>query len=613
MRNQGVWLLLFCYIFLLSSCGGGFRSSSSSGGTTTLSEPDYCSTVTSYSSAIPVTANAIYYYRPTVYNAGSDAYTLSGNPVSDNIPAAEVVVKNSNGETVQCSSTDESGNISFNLPKTNGTYTIYVQSRSFGSLAKVSILDDINNNQPYKISKTISLNGSESTYNAGTLTAYARKSESAAIEGGSFHILKAIFDANKYIRTQISQPSWVADKVTVYWKAGFNPYSYLGYPNSLISFYSSGKRQLFILGGKDGNVSTADTDHFDRAVIIHEYGHFLEDVYSKSDSPGGSHNGNFIIDPRLAWSEGWAYFFQGAVQGLNRSVDTAGFCNDSVEGGVCTLTAYLKHDQNGPTATQDPVSVSGEGTFREVSVVRTLSKAMAPLSTTYPFGAAIPFSELWSIFTNTSTGFASSQVHFRNIAPFLGQLGSVISTSYSGSVTAWNNILTNERQLTVKTNYADTVTAAASCAKFPKNLAPVVDGNMGGSVYSNKLYSNDSYQYYYDGSSNAKITVSYTQATGTVIDLDLVVYKESHQYFEQQSEAYGSTNSTVAVRSVRVNPGLDSGEEYVNMNGLSAGYYLIYVKANTYGKLTSELTTGSANYTLKETINSTEKQLCPDN
>lgn len=26
----------------------------------------------------------------------------------------------------------------------------------------------------------------------------------------------------------------------------------------------------------------ADTDHFDDSVIIHEYGHFLEDVYGKS-------------------------------------------------------------------------------------------------------------------------------------------------------------------------------------------------------------------------------------------------------------------------------------------------------------------------------------------
>lgn len=612
MPRTHLWTILFLFIFVASGCGGGFRSISSSG-TTTFAEPAYCSTVTSYSPSITVTANATYFYRPTVYVGGSDAYILSGNPVSDNIPGAEVIVKNSNGEIVQCSFTDESGNISLSLPKSAGTYSLVVQSRALNNLIKVSVLNEINANQPYSISKSFSLAGTETTFGAGTLTAYARKSESAAIEGGAFHILKAIFDANKYIRVQTSQPSWVAEKVTVYWQAGFNPYSYLGFPNSLISFYSSGKRQLFILGGKDGNVSTADTDHFDRAVIIHEYGHFLEDVYAKSDSPGGSHNGNFIIDPRLAWSEGWAYFFQGAVQSINRSVDTAGFCNDSVEGGVCTLMTYLKHDQSGGTASLDAVSVNGEGTFREVSIVRTLYKTMATLSTVHPHGAAIPFSEIWNIFSNTSTGFASSQVRFRNVAPFLGQLNTVINSSYSGSVTAWNNLLSNEKQILVSTNYADGVTSAATCAKYPKNLAPVVDGSIGGSVYSNKLYSNDTYQYYYNGSSNAKITVSYTQATGTVIDLDLVVYKESHQYYEQQDEQFGYTNSTVAVRSARANPTFESGEEFVNMNGLPAGFYLINIRAKTFGKITAELTSGSANYTLKETINSTENQLCPNN
>lgn len=102
-------------------------------------------------------------------------------------------------------------------------------------------------------------------------------------------------------------------------------------PDSPLSFYKPGERKLFILGGSNGNVDTADTDHFDNSIILHEYGHFLEDVYGKTDSPGGYHNGSSIIDPRLAWSEGFTNSFQGAALGKNFYLDTAGFCNDPEE------------------------------------------------------------------------------------------------------------------------------------------------------------------------------------------------------------------------------------------------------------------------------------------
>lgn len=612
-----MWAFTTAFLFLLSSCGGGgFKSADNSPSTQTFPEPEYCSNVTSYSPSITVTATAKYFYRPTAFVAGMSAWVLSGNPVQGNIAAAEVVVTNSAGAVVQCASTDDVGAISFTLPKQAGSYTISVRSRAYNSLLKASVLDDINANQPYKISGSINLSGGETNASAGTITAYARKSESAAIEGGAFSILRALYDTNKYIRTQTSQPSWVAEKVSVYWRAGFNPYAYFGYPDSPLSFYLMGKRQLFILGGLNGDVNTADTDHFDNTVVIHEYGHFLEDVYSKSNSPGGSHNGNMLLDPRLAWSEGWAYFLQGAVQGLNKSIDTGGYCNDTVEtNGVCTQKVFLQHDQNGGTASYDAVSVAGEGTFREVSVIRTLYKAMqTTVSSSYPFGAAISFNDIWNVFSGTSTGFASTNVHFRSSGKFFNLLSAVVAGYPAGNQAAWTSILNNERQPNTTAYYADTLTAAASCAKFPKALTPAVDQSVGSYVLSNKLRSDHFYQYYYTGAANTFLTIDYTQGTGTTIDLDLNIYKETYSYFEQQAElAWGQSNNSVAVRSIRANPAIESGQEYVNMSGLPAGYYMINIKANSYGKTNAQLSTGTANYTLKETISGVVKELCPDN
>jgi hypothetical protein len=130
---------------------------------------------------------------------------------------------------------------------------------------------------------------------------------------------------------------------------------------------------MYIMGGVNGD-TCADTDHFDNSVLVHEYGHFLEKDFGHSDSPGGSHNGNGIIDPRLAWSEGWANFFQSAVHGDRNYVDTTGNISCSSGTGV-QIDLNLEIPQSG----QDKMSPStylGEGVFREVSVSRVLWDTM---------------------------------------------------------------------------------------------------------------------------------------------------------------------------------------------------------------------------------------------
>src|SRR4029077_19806398 len=60
----------------------------------------------------------------------------------------------------------------------------------------------------------------------------------------------------------------------------------------------------------------------DDFIILHEYGHYLAFHFSRDDSPGGDHSGNQRLDPRLAFSEGWASYFACAVLDDPRSLDT---------------------------------------------------------------------------------------------------------------------------------------------------------------------------------------------------------------------------------------------------------------------------------------------------
>lgn len=81
------------------------------------------------------------------------------------------------------------------------------------------------------------------------------------------------------------------------------------------SCFSPRQNTLYILG------TTQDPDEFDDPVIGHEFGHFLESAYSRSDSPGGAHDGS-PTDPRLAWGEGYGTFVGSTLAKSPYYIDT---------------------------------------------------------------------------------------------------------------------------------------------------------------------------------------------------------------------------------------------------------------------------------------------------
>jgi hypothetical protein len=606
-----VLLAVVAASMLFVGCGGAIPSNDS----TTSSKPEasYCST--NYATTTPhtITGNANYNYR--ALTCGMATCTgLSGATSSRGIPNAELIVRNSAGTIVQCGKTNDNGSFSVVIDKIPDTYTITVNSRADNSELKASVLDDVTNNSPYSItsSSITVLAGTASPQAIGTFTANISTS---AQTGAGFHLLYNFWLANEYLRSNSGNATFVADKVTAYWKAGFNPGAYVGTSNPL-SFYIKGSRQLYILGGANGNYSTTDFDHFDDSVILHEYGHFLEDVYSKSDSQGGSHNGNFVIDPRLAWSEGFANFFQGAVV---RSVDTVRgrYYIDITNGSNMGLVFDLADD--GQNTTTDDVSMAGEGNFREISVSRTLWKTTAPIGTaTTPAAGEVPFAALWEAFTNATTGIRNTLDYFRNSGLFNQYLHQIITDDYPGRVTAWQNILNNEMQNRDTRDYADPVSSImmGTCAKYPKTLLPVAEQlypSLSGTDYrSHLLRSNDFYKYTHNGAGGT-LSLSYTQGGTDIADLDIYIYRDGYIYQEDYTESIGQSTGGVISKSDRANPAIETGSESLNLSGLAAGTYLINIKANTFNKITADLNDAIGQYTLRLTQGVTTWDLCPAN
>ena len=64
--------------------------------------------------------------------------------------------------------------------------------------------------------------------------------------------------------------------------------------------YFSGS-EIYVLGDQN-----SDTDEYDPHVILHEWGHYIESLFSRSDSLGGDHPIGSELDLRVAMSEGLA-------------------------------------------------------------------------------------------------------------------------------------------------------------------------------------------------------------------------------------------------------------------------------------------------------------------
>jgi hypothetical protein len=86
-----------------------------------------------------------------------------------------------------------------------------------------------------------------------------------------------------------------------------------------VAFYSGGANSLYLHGD-----AALTQDEFDDHVIMHEWGHYFESNFSRSDSIGGPHTLGQSLDARLAFGEGWATAFGAMALNDPQYCDTHG-------------------------------------------------------------------------------------------------------------------------------------------------------------------------------------------------------------------------------------------------------------------------------------------------
>jgi len=141
-----------------------------------------------------------------------------------------------------------------------------------------------------------------------TIRATPASSRSSAI----LSMLDSVLRATDHAR-QVS--GTVPPVLTVYWNAASTDGSYYtsrGGPD--------GGAAIYIKGGDSVN---DDTDEFDDYVLLHEYGHFFADAFSRDASLGGSHALDELIYASASYSEGLASFLAGVFEVQPFLVDSA--------------------------------------------------------------------------------------------------------------------------------------------------------------------------------------------------------------------------------------------------------------------------------------------------
>jgi hypothetical protein len=191
----------------------------------------------------------------------------------------------------------------------------------------------------------------DATRNLTATTGWGGSSYTGPRSAAPFAILDAIYTGMQFVRSADPGASFPA--LDVFWSVNNTSASdnfdlTTGEVSS--TSYFPGFSLMFILGD-----TAADVDEFDDTVVLHEWGHYFEDVFSRSDSPGGTHSFGESLDASMAFGEGWGTAFG------QMALDDPIYCDTQIPGV-----------SGGFGFSVETVNAGVQGWFNELSVITLL-------------------------------------------------------------------------------------------------------------------------------------------------------------------------------------------------------------------------------------------------
>lgn len=382
-----------------------------------------------------VISGRIEYERPLFNTTPGQGLNINAPVV---MPARQVIVEAINPTTraliVPPTVTDDDGNYSVVVPlNTQMLISARAEIARVGTTPtwRFRVLNNTNGNALYVLDGAAFDSGTaSSTRDLRALTgwngtSYVNADRSAA----PFAILDSAYEAAQLIAN--ADPTTAFPALELYWSPQNRPTvtAFCSTGGEIgTTFYTQGASALeagnctpsvalpagiYVLG--DYASGNGDTDEFDQHVIAHEFGHYVEDKFSRSDSIGGDHSGGDRLDMRLAFGEGWGNAYSAMT--LDDPVYRDSFSGVDVDGGF-----NLETD-----------STTAEGWFSEASVGEILWDLFDPANDD---SLAMGFAPIYSVMT----GAQRDTQALTSIFSFIAELRS----DESGQAAAINALLAGE-------------------------------------------------------------------------------------------------------------------------------------------------------------------------
>jgi hypothetical protein len=236
-------------------------------------------------------------------------------------PARGVTVELLQGGSVSASTTtDALGNYAFsNVPQsTDVSVRVRAEMLRLGSPSwNFRVVDNVNGEALYTLAGAVFNTGTtDVTRNLHAASGWGGAAYTATRSAAPFAILDVAYDAVQLVLT--AEPLTAFPALRFQWSPANVPVLGTG-PGEIGSSRFQPDTGILLVGAAD-----QDTDEYDRHVIAHELGHYLEYHFSRSDSIGGPHALSDQLDIRLAFGEAWGTAFAAMATGDDVYKDTFG-------------------------------------------------------------------------------------------------------------------------------------------------------------------------------------------------------------------------------------------------------------------------------------------------
>jgi hypothetical protein len=338
-------------------------------------------------------------------------------------PARNITVEllDESDNVVATTVTDATGSYQFADIDTNTVFKLRMKAELSGS--GVQVLDNTNSDALYSYTSNPFTSGAldpiEVNVNApsGWTTAYTAPRFAAP-----FAILDAVYQAQQYVGQTFPGPA-----LKLFWSEDNTDSGDLdtdratgGIETTQYRVTGGGQPEIYILGDADN-----DTDEYDRDVIIQHFAYHYLATFSRDDSIGGDFEEN--LDPRNAYSEGFARAFPAMVTGSGLYRDTSGANQGmeedpaDIETGVVGTPGWF-NPYSIASIFYDLVDTNADGTdtvslpFSELHASLVQAGDTPAFATIYPFLTAL-FADQPALTTQLSALIGGHGVLAGNAAP----------------------------------------------------------------------------------------------------------------------------------------------------------------------------------------------------